>query len=114
MKRIPHPVRTGGIPPPTFLAYLDILCFKRRYPKQNTVAHLNSKICSPKIMGCLHHCSTHAPVQKNHDWRQSNELVVGTSALAQLLSKRQQIIGCMVNSFPLDDGRGATQVLSLC
>jgi len=30
--------------PPQFLAYLVILCFERRYPKQNTVTRLKSKI----------------------------------------------------------------------
>jgi len=52
--------------PSTFLAYQDILCFERRYPKQNTVARLNSSILAKKNyfpkenfglatpLGCLH------------------------------------------------------------
>jgi len=35
-------VARGGMPP-RFLAYLVILCFERRYPKQNIVASLKSK-----------------------------------------------------------------------
>jgi len=35
--------------PPTFLEYLVILRFERRYPKQNTVASLKSKFLSPPI-----------------------------------------------------------------
>jgi len=42
--------------------YLVILCFERRYPKQNTVARLKSKsppkiFWPPKILGCLRHCT---------------------------------------------------------
>jgi len=37
--------------PPKFSAYLVILWFERRYPKQNTVARLKSNIVTPKILG---------------------------------------------------------------
>jgi len=36
---------------PKFLAYLVILCFERRYPKQNTVARLTSKELPPVPSG---------------------------------------------------------------
>jgi len=32
--------RSHGPSPTKFLAYLVVLCFESRYPKQNTVAHL--------------------------------------------------------------------------
>jgi len=35
---------------PQILEYLVILCFERRYPKQNTVARLKASILSPKIV----------------------------------------------------------------
>jgi len=38
--------------PPKYLAYLVILCFERRYPKQNTVARLKSKILAPPKFFC--------------------------------------------------------------
>jgi len=47
--------------PPKFLAYLVILCFERRYPKQNIVARLKSHILAPQmfwiptILGWLRH-----------------------------------------------------------
>jgi len=37
-----------GAMAPKFLACIVILCFERRYPKQNTVARLKSNILSPK------------------------------------------------------------------
>jgi len=45
--------------PPKFLEYLVILCFERRYLKQNPVARLQSnispKIPHPQFLGWLHH-----------------------------------------------------------
>jgi len=42
--------------PLKFLAYLVVLCFERRCPKQNTVAHLKSKyLAPPNILGWLHY-----------------------------------------------------------
>jgi len=40
--------------PPTFLAYIVILCFDRRYPKQNSVIGLKSNISHPSKLwaGC--------------------------------------------------------------
>jgi len=38
----------NGAMPPQFLEYLVILCFERRYPMQNTVASLKSRIFPPK------------------------------------------------------------------
>lgn len=40
------------------LAHQVILCFEKRYPKQNTAAGVTSKIVPPqkKIFGCLPHC----------------------------------------------------------
>jgi len=37
----------GAMPPPKYLTYLVIVCFDRRYPKQNTVARLNSNALAP-------------------------------------------------------------------
>jgi len=34
---------------------LVILCFEKRYPKQNTVTTQKSKILTPKLLGWLHH-----------------------------------------------------------
>jgi len=34
-----------------FLEYRVILCFERRYPKQNTVVNLKSKVFAPKVFG---------------------------------------------------------------
>ena len=43
----------GGHGPSKFLDYLVILCFKRQYIKQNTVARLKSKILThPKFWAC--------------------------------------------------------------
>ena len=40
----------GAMALPNFLEYLIILCFKRQYIKQNTVAHLKSNILThPKF-----------------------------------------------------------------
>jgi len=36
---------------PKFLAYLVVLCFEKRCPKQNTVARLKSKYLSQKKFG---------------------------------------------------------------
>jgi len=50
-----------GPAPPKFLEHLVILCFERRYLKQNTVASLKSTILPPrafipkKILGGLRH-----------------------------------------------------------
>jgi len=42
-------VRGGqGAIPHTYLAYLTILCFEKRCPKQNAVAHLKSNILPPQ------------------------------------------------------------------
>jgi len=40
---------------PKFLAYIVILCFERRCPKQNSVIRLKSKNFAPhpQILGCL-------------------------------------------------------------
>jgi len=47
---------------PKFLAYLVILCFERRYPRQNIVTRLKSNVWQPKpffaplkILGLLSH-----------------------------------------------------------
>jgi len=40
--------------PPTFLAYIAILCFERQYPKQNGVIRLKSNILTlPKFFASL-------------------------------------------------------------
>jgi len=36
---------------PDFLEYLVISCFKKRYPKRNTVARLKSNILPPQHVG---------------------------------------------------------------
>jgi len=47
--------------PPKFLKHIVILCFKRRFPKQNSVIHLKANILAPRIfyppkyLGWLHH-----------------------------------------------------------
>jgi len=42
---------------PKFLAYLVVLCFQRKLPKQNFVARSKSKyLAHPKILGWLHYC----------------------------------------------------------
>jgi len=44
-------VAQGAIDPSKFLEYHIILCFKKRYPKQNTVASLQSKNLPQKFFG---------------------------------------------------------------
>jgi len=48
--------------PKIFLAYLVVLCFERRCPKQNTVARLKSKYLAPKVLGWLCYCSGPAAI----------------------------------------------------
>jgi len=47
-KRLIHRRSQGGMPPAKFLAYLVILCFERRCPKQNTAARLRAKYLAPQ------------------------------------------------------------------
>jgi len=49
--------------PPKFLAYLVILCFVKRRPKQNTFARLKPNISQKKILAWLRHwvCSCERP-----------------------------------------------------
>jgi len=55
----------GRLSPSTFVSYLVILFFERRYPKQNTVAHLKANIFpAKKTVGFLRHCSTHKARQE--------------------------------------------------
>jgi len=46
-----------GLYLPEFLTYLAVLCFERRWPKPNAVAHLKSKyLALTKIFGWLRNC----------------------------------------------------------
>jgi len=46
----------GGMSPP-FLAYLVVLCFEKRLPKQSIVARLNQTFCpSQKFLSWIRHC----------------------------------------------------------
>jgi len=57
-----------GVMNPKFLAYLVVLCIKRRCPKQNTVAHLKSKYLPPKIFGLATPLrDSVVDYEKNHD-----------------------------------------------
>jgi len=48
----------GAMPTKTFLENIDILCFERRFAKQNSVIRLKSNILDPtKFLGWLRHCS---------------------------------------------------------
>jgi len=44
--------------PPKFLEHIVILCFERRYHKQNSVLRLNSNILPSRFLGWLRYCST--------------------------------------------------------
>ena len=44
-----------GHDPPKFLKNIIILCFERRFAKQNRVVRLKSYILPPKILGWLRH-----------------------------------------------------------
>jgi len=47
-----------GHGPPKFLENIVILCFERRFSKQNSVIHLESNILDPpKFLGWLRHIS---------------------------------------------------------
>jgi len=45
--------------PPKCLELIVILCFERRYPKQNSIIRLKSNILAPKFLGWLRywHCA---------------------------------------------------------
>jgi len=46
------------MPRSKFLENIVILCFERRFPKQNSVIHLKSNILAPPIfLGWLRHCT---------------------------------------------------------
>jgi len=52
----------GGHGHPKFLSHLVILCFERRYPKQDTVARLKSKFWAG--YAAVH--ATSAPLENEH------------------------------------------------
>jgi len=43
------------MPPKKFLENIVILCFERRFSKQNSVIRLKSKICPPNFLDWLCH-----------------------------------------------------------
>jgi len=51
--------RSQGVPkgpfPPKFLENIVILCFERRFSKQNSVIRQKSNFLPPKFLGWLHH-----------------------------------------------------------
>jgi len=42
--------------PPKCLEIIVVLCFEKRFAKQNSVIRQNQTFCSPKFLGWLRHC----------------------------------------------------------
>jgi len=95
-------VATGGQrghAPPKFLKNIVILCFERRFSKQNSVIRLKSNILAPpKFLGWLRHWERRMLFEVTSSEENRNVCIQGLSRFALLaLTRRLHWRKCLVN-----------------